>query len=374
VKSNKTKLLIITNLYPLPWEPNRATFNRQQFDQLEDEYELSYLIPVAFIEWIKNRKNISQSNNKRYFPYFFTPKIGRRFYAIYMFFSMLVHSGLWLKNKKPEKILASWAFPDAVAACWLSRLFYCDFYFKVHGSDIDIQCQNKARAKQVVAMSRHAKGILTVSQALADKMVQLGIERKKIQVIYNGINHEKFSQETLRPFSPDYILFIGNLKFDKGVMELLKGFAISLETYPNLHLVYAGNGEMLGQLKENAISLGIENNVKFLGNINHDKVPQWLQHCKTLALPSYHEGVPNVLLEAMSCGVPIIATDVGGIPEVINEDICGKLVTIKNIPEITHALKFVLEKNWCHEKIKAHSQKFSWQKNKQQLSALLELK
>ena len=130
MKSNKTKLLIITNLYPLPWEPNRATFNRQQFDQLEDEYELSYLIPVAFIEWIKNRKNISQSCNKRYFPYFFTPKIGRRFYAIYMFFSMLVHSGLWLKNNKPEKILASWAFPDAVAACWLSRLFSCDFYFK----------------------------------------------------------------------------------------------------------------------------------------------------------------------------------------------------------------------------------------------------
>jgi glycosyltransferase involved in cell wall biosynthesis len=374
VKSNKSKLLIITNLYPLPWEPNRATFNRQQFEALADDYEISFLIPVAFIDWFKNRKHIAQSDNKRYFPNFFTPKIGRRFYPIFMFFSMLFHSSFWLLKNKPEKILASWAFPDAVAASWLSRWLRCDFYFKVHGSDIDIQCQHKARAKQVVAMSKSANGILAVSQALAEKMVQLGIERKKIQVIYNGINHEKFSQETLRPFSPDYILFIGNLKFDKGVMELLKGFAISLETYPNLHLVYAGNGEMLGQLKENAISLGIENNVKFLGNINHDKVPQWLQHCKTLALPSYHEGVPNVLLEAMSCGVPIIATDVGGIPEVINEDICGKLVAIKNIPEITHALKFVLEKNWCRERIKIHSQKFSWQKNKQQLSALLELK
>ena len=97
MKSNKSKLLIITNLYPLPWEPNRATFNRQQFEALTDDYELSFLIPVAFIDWFKNRKHIIQSDTKRYFPYFFTPKIGRRFYAIFMFFSMLLHSSFWLR-------------------------------------------------------------------------------------------------------------------------------------------------------------------------------------------------------------------------------------------------------------------------------------
>ena len=206
MKSNKSKLLIITNLYPLPWEPNRATFNRQQFEAIADNYELTFLIPVAFIEWFKNRKHIVQTENLRYFPYFFTPKAGRRFYAIFMFISMLIHSGFWLKKNKPQKILASWAFPDAVAAHWLSRLFSCKFFFKVHGSDIDIQCLNKARAKQVVAMSRYATGILSVSQALANKMVALGIDKEKIRVIYNGVNHEKFSRPYSRPIENEYVL------------------------------------------------------------------------------------------------------------------------------------------------------------------------
>ena len=374
MKSNKTKLLIITNLYPLPWEPNRATFNRQQFDQLEDEYELSYLIPVAFIEWIKNRKSITQTNNKRYFPYFFTPKIGRRLYAVYMFLSMLVHSSLWLKNTKPKKILASWAFPDAVAACWLSKLFNCDFYFKVHGSDIDIQCQNKARAKQVVTMSKHAKGILSVSQDLANKMVKLGIAKDKISVIYNGVDHEKFNQIHAPFNNKDYLLFIGNLKQDKGVMELLNGFAKISNLHPKIELIYAGNGPMLHSLQDKANELEIASKVRFLGNISHNEVPQWLHNCTALALPSYHEGVPNVLLEAMSCGKPIIATRVGGIPEIINQNICGELIDTKSSQAVSDAINNILENTWDKEKIQQHSQQFSWSINKVQLLNFLEIK
>lgn len=371
MKSNKRKLLIITNLYPLPWEPSRATFNRQQFEALADDYELSFLIPIAFIEWFKNRKQISQSDRKRYFPYFYTPKIGRRFYALFMFFSMLLHSGLWLRKNKPQKILASWAFPDAVASNWLSRILGCDLYVKVHGSDIDIQCQNKARAKQVVAMSKNAKGILSVSQALADKMVKLGIEESKIQVIYNGVDHEKFSQDTPRPFASDYLFFIGNLKRDKGVIELLEGFAQIADNNPELHLVYAGNGSMMSFLKEHAKKLNISHKIKFLGNINHDDVPQWLGHAKALVLPSYHEGVPNVLLEAMACGKPIIATNVGGIPEIIDEKYCGILIPKHNKQAVSDAITNIMGIPWDHEKIKSHSQNFSWHKNKEQLLSFL---
>lgn len=372
MKSNKSKLLIITNLYPLPWEPNRATFNRQQFEAIADNYELTFLIPVAFIEWFKNRKHIVQTENLRYFPYFFTPKAGRRFYAIFMFISMLIHSGFWLKKNKPQKILASWAFPDAVAAHWLSRLFSCKFFFKVHGSDIDIQCLNKARAKQVVAMSRYATGILSVSQALANKMVALGIDKEKIRVIYNGVNHEKFSRPYSRPIENEYVLFIGNLKSDKGVIELLDGFANASALQPSIQLVFVGDGPMMATLKDKAIQHNISDRVIFLGNINHDLVPQWLQHCKVLSLPSYHEGVPNVLLEAMACGVPVIATNVGGIPEVINETICGEIIPAKDTDALTVALQNVFEQTWETDNIKRHSSQFSWQKNKEQLISLIE--
>ena len=79
---NKKSLIIITNLFPLPWEPNRATFNRQQFAQLDDEFNKSIIVPVAFAEWFSHRKEIKQTENLRYVPYFYLPKIGRRFYSV----------------------------------------------------------------------------------------------------------------------------------------------------------------------------------------------------------------------------------------------------------------------------------------------------
>lgn len=374
MKLNNTKLLIVTNLFPLPWEPNRATFNRQQFEALHTEYDVHYLIPVAFIDWFKHRKQITQNTDKRYVPYFFTPKVGRRFYALSMLFSILCHSGLWIKKIKPSKMLASWAFPDAVATRWISQLFNCDFYFKVHGSDIDIQCQNPSRAKQVVKMSRFAKGILSVSQALADKMIAMGIDAKKISVIYNGVNHEKFNQMTTRPHDKDYLLFIGNLKHDKGVVELLNGFIKVADKFPNLDLIFAGNGIMQAELQSLVKHYNITSKVTFLGSVNHNDIPQWLNHCKALALPSYHEGVPNVLLEAMSCGKPVLATNVGGIPEIINEQFCGKLIEKESEQAVADGIDFLFTKQWNAKEIKAHCQKFSWQKNKLQLIDLLESK
>jgi glycosyltransferase involved in cell wall biosynthesis len=91
-----------------------------------------------------------------------------------------------------------------------------------------------------------------------------------------------------------------------------------------------------------------------------------------LALPSYHEGVPNVLLEAMACGVPIVATNIGGIPEIIDEKICGKLIAVQNAEQVTSAIQHILQHEWSSAAIKQHSQKFSWSKNKEQLIKLIE--
>nr|WP_241242193.1 glycosyltransferase [Thalassotalea sp. G2M2-11] len=367
-------MLIITNLFPLPWEPNRATFNRQQFEPLVEEYDVHYLIPIAFIEWFKYRKTIRQSAKRRYVPYFFTPKVGRRFYSLSMFLSMLLHSGLWLKQLKPTKLLASWAYPDAVAARWLSQCLGADFYFKVHGSDIDIQCQHSARAKQVVKASRFAKGILSVSQALAKKMITMGVDEKKIKVIYNGVDHNKFNQVSERPHPHEYLLFIGNLKHDKGVIELLEGFAKISSYQSELNLIFAGNGIMKPKLIELAKQYHITNQVIFLGSVDHSEIPMWLNHCRALILPSYHEGVPNVILEAMACGKPIIATDVGGIPEIVDEQICGKIIPAQDDNAIASAIRYISEHHWDPSEIKKHSLQFSWQKNKAQLVNLLESK
>ena len=368
---NKKSLIIITNLFPLPWEPNRATFNRQQFAQLDDEFDKSILIPVAFPEWFSHRKDIKQTTNLRYVPYFYLPKIGRRFYSVFMFLSILIHSGWWLFTKKPKIILASWAFPEAVAASWLSKLFNCRFFFKVHGSDINLHGKIPARAKQIVRAAKRASGILSVSKALADEMVGMGIEREKISVIYNGVDHQKFGVETKATLCGDYLLYVGNLKHDKGVVELIKGFAKVCNNYPALNLVYAGSGIEDKQLIELSNTLNIADKVQLLGSVEHQKLPALITHAKALVLPSYNEGVPNVVLEAMACGTPVLATKVGGIPEVVDEEVCGKLIQPRCEIAVANGLTHLLKQNWGKNKIKSHSKKFTWENNKRQLIELL---
>ncbi|SEL70666.1 Glycosyltransferase involved in cell wall bisynthesis [Colwellia chukchiensis] len=369
----KSSLVIITNLYPLPWQPNRATFNRQQFAQLDDSFDTSVLVPVAFAEWFKYRKQIKQSQHLRYLPYFYIPKIGRRFYSLSMLFSIIFHSGFWLWRKKPNKLLASWAFPEAVATSWLSRLLRCDFYFKVHGSDINLHGKVPARAKQIVNASKKAKGILSVSQALADEMIAMGIAKEKIQVIYNGVDHEKFkvNKITFDKNTPDYVLYVGNLKKEKGVIELLEGFAAIAKQYPLLQLHYAGAGSMSTAITTLAKTMAISDRVILHGSVDHERLPALISQARILALPSYNEGVPNVVLEAMACGTPVLVSNVGGIPEVVDEAICGKVIAAKSVDAVTQGLEYMLTTQWHSEKIQQHSQQFTWQNNKQQLLHLL---
>lgn len=372
MRSNiKPSLVVITNLFPLPWEPNRATFNKQQFELLKDDYDLSILVPIAFPDWFKHRKQIKQSAQIRYVPYFYLPKIGRRFYSISMFLSILLHSGFWLKKRNPKIILASWAFPEAVAASWLSRLYNTKFFFKVHGSDINLHGKIPARAKQILSAATKAQGILSVSKALAKELFAMGVAKNKVHVIYNGVEHDKFGLSYPIKKTEDYILYIGNLKHDKGVMELIEGFNQISAQHPNLHLVFAGSGVMLNTLVNYVSTHNLTEKVTFLGNVAHYELPAWVSNAKALCLPSYNEGVPNVVLESMAAGTPVVATSVGGIPEVVDESICGILIPPKDANAVANGLNELLSRQWSREQIKQHAAQFTWQKNKTQLIEML---
>ncbi len=368
------KIVIITNLYPLPWQPTRATFNYQQFSLLAQELDVHILIPVAFPDWFKHRKQVSSNSKIKIVPYIYLPKFGRRFYSTLMYWSLKLTSWSWLKKINPSKIMASWAFPDGVAAQKLASDLNCDFYLKVHGSDINMHTTFPARCQQIVKMANNAKGILSVSQDLANKMIKLGIDEQKIQVIYNGVNLDNFTPN-LKTTSTDapYILFIGNLKKEKGVMELLHAFKIIFKAHPALTLRYIGGGTMLTELKNTAKSLSIIDKVVFEGVLAHDMLPSILANATLLALPSYNEGVPNVVLESMACGVPVVATRVGGIPEVVTEN-TGYLASEITAEAIAKSLNMALEKKWNIVEIRQHAEQFNWSKNITQLCDLLSIK
>lgn len=364
------KLLIISNLYPLPWEPNRATFNRQQFELLKDNYQVRIAVPVAWPEYLKHRDEIEQNDKVTYFPNFYTPGLGRRFYPKMMELSFRLFSGSCLKDFVPDKILSCWAFPEGVAGQKLAERLGIPFYLKVHGSDINGHGNIPERAKQIVNAANKSNGILSVSNALKDKMITMGIDADKINVIYNGVDKTQFKPNASE-MRNNTLFYVGNLKDTKGVMELLKAFHLVSAEYPELKLTYAGSGHMRTPMNAYIEENGLVDRVKFLGTVNHNELPALMKLARFVVLPSYAEGVPNVLLESMSCGTPVVATAVGGIPEVVQEGMNGYLSEPRSATEFAETLRKALNHDWDYNAIASHAEQFDWNRNKAQLLDLL---
>ncbi|SET36986.1 glycosyltransferase [Thalassotalea agarivorans] len=370
MKSNN-KVIILTNLYPSPWEPNRATFNKQQFDALSQYKELHYLVPVPFLQWFKKRKQIKQTTHLRYAPFFYVPGTGRRFNGIFMTLSLLFHSGRWIKASQADTLLACWAYPDGVAGQKLAHHFKLNYFLKIHGSDIHIHGLHPSRSAQIKQAANKASGIVSVSNELKQSLAELGVEANKISVLYNGVNHALFQPKYQRPCDFEYIIFVGNLKHDKGIIEYATAFDQFAASNAQLHCVVIGDGPDAGELRRFVDTLQHRDRFHILGSLEHHQIAPWVQHAKCLCLPSYHEGVPNVLLESMAIGTPVISTLVGGIPEVVLQNETGLLIKPQNSVQLLAALDQALSIEWNQEAIRKHAEKFCWQSNAKQLQELI---
>lgn len=375
------KVVIVTNLYPLPWEPNRATFNKHQFRWLSRNNEVLILVLVSWIAAFKHRHLMQREKigniTVSYVPYFFTPKVFRFSYGIWVFLALLLR---WreIRAFSPKVMLCSWAFPDGVGAALLGKIMRLPVVLKVHGSDVNEYLQSYSRRLQILWAVRQAKAVIAVSQALRNTLVESGADGNKVHVVYNGVDKTIFraiasgEAATKLGVAPDrhIILFVGNLKRDKGCMTLLEAYKPLAESDGSLDLVYIGQGECRELIKAESERAGLSQRVKLLGSLNQEQIALWMNVSKLVALPSKNEGVPNVLLEAMSCGTPVVATRVGGIPEVVAPS-CGVLCELGNQEHLTAALREVLGTLADRAGIEACMADKSWDVNVARVEAIL---
>lgn len=365
-------ILIVTNLYPLPWEPNRASFNKQQFDRLSEKHHISILVPVAWPGYLKHRNTIRKlrSKNLRFVCYLYTPRILYGLFGRFMYWSIRLFSASWLDRQHFDLVFGSWAFPDGYAAARIAKRACKPYVIKVHGSDINLLEIGSRRARLTKEVCSNAASVVAVSDALRRKLCDLGVPSAKVTRIYNGVNHQLFYP--VDRSSKAYFLFIGNLKREKGIYDLLDAYEIYRRSGGQRKLWYVGGGAELRTLSAAVNEKKLTNHVRLVGALSHESIPPILREAIALILPSYHEGVPNVLLEAASCGIPVLSTRVGGIPEVVDENKTGVLVAAGCIQEIVEGL-FHLENSdaWDREKIIEHAYRFSWTENISRLNNLL---
>ena len=379
--SKTMKILVLTNLFPTPWDPLRGAFNRQQFERLGQRHEVDVLVAVDFRERLKRTPGAVHVPHVKtdHFTFVYPPGIGRFLHALFWWLCLLWQHGRRLREAHYDCILVSWAYPDGVAASFLARRLGIPYVLKVHGSDLNVQAEYTLRRPQIRAALRGADAVVSVSQALADKAIALGADASRVHVLYNGVNHALFApglrsearaRLNLATTTP-LLLYVGNLKASKGCLDLLEAFPALLARYPGARLTYVGNGPDRDALRARILALGYEEHIQLAGATAHDTLGDWFRAADLLCLPSHNEGVPNVVLEAMACGTPVVATRVGGIPEVV-PDYAGILVPPRDRIALSRALIEASERRWDSQRIALHAGGFRWEDNVDRLERILQ--
>jgi len=192
--------------------------------------------------------------------------------------------------------------------------------------------------------------IVAVSNAVRDDIVRANPMSfpDKVVTIYNGIDVQSYNDCSLSPEEarirlglPDKEVFVygtvGRLAETKGQRILLEAFVRVYEKYPKSWLILAGKGRLESELRSLAVELNIHERVLFLGY--RTDVPVVLRACDVFVLPSIAEGLPGALLEAMATGVPVIASRVGGVPEILNSPDAGTMVSPSSVDELANAME-----------------------------------
>jgi len=215
-----------------------------------------------------------------------------------------------------------------------------------------------------------ANKIITVSESIKKLISKFGINNSKIFVWGNGVDTNKFFQmnkiecrERLNlPMKSKILLNIGALTPIKGHRLLICAFSELVQSLANdLFLVIIGSGELENELKKLTKTKNMEQNILFTGSISHHEIPLWLNASDLFILSSYSEGNPVSLIEALSCGKPVIAPKIGSIPEIVHSDKYGLLFETGNINSLIKSIQRSLAISWDEQEIAKYGQKFSWE-------------
>lgn len=347
------KLLFVSNLFPNPIEPVRGMFNAQQVAAL------SKLCDVTVVAPTRRRLPDQTSGSVRVIhpKFFHVPLLSRPWNG--WLFARSIRSVL--RAERFDMVLASWAYPDAFGVMLVAEKQNFPFAVNVLGSDLNILFETPARKRQVLRALRASCVVFVKSKALQARLAAEGIESV---VDYNGIDHEKFRpidrEEACRKLGLDpkrrRVLYVGNFFPVKGPGILDK----AAEELSEVEVIFVGSGTEKIR------------NGRCVGARRHNEIPLWMNASDVLCLPSLNEGLPNVVLEAMACGLPVVASAVGGVPEIVQEGVNGLLTPAGDAGALAGNLRQALSRSWNSEAIRESVASFDWDRNAKGIVNVLE--
>lgn len=213
-----------------------------------------------------------------------------------------------------------------VDAWWMNQLRILSF------------CKTKSYA--ALAQWRHVRFVAVSEDVKHQAETMAGLYRAHIAVIANGVDTDWFVPRVGHTTQPFIIAQVGRFVPEKGHKTAIRALATLRRSKPQARLVLVGSGPLRGECEAFATTLGIRSEVDFVGS--HSDVRPWLWSAATLWMPSETEGLPLACLEAMSCGLPIVASDVGGLPEIVDPT-CGYIVRRGDSEALSRVTSLLME-------------------------------
>lgn len=294
----------------------------------------------------------------------------------------------WLRGRF-DVVLGAWLYPDACAAALLARMLGLPYAVKAHGTDVNVVARWRSVRPLVGSALRSAACAIGVSRPMVEALVALGAPKERAVLVRNGVDRALFRPADRRaarhelglPAHGRIVTFVGHVSREKGIHELLHAFeALGGDGSEPVHLVIVGDGPERAAVEQAAARRDRERapadlreergRIIAVGARPLSAVARHLAATDLLALPSWAEGTPNVVLEALAAARPVVATRVGGIPDVVTPGRTGLLVPSRDAGALGRALREALARAWDEDAF-AEAAPPSWEESAEALRRLL---
>jgi glycosyltransferase involved in cell wall biosynthesis len=387
----RLRVLALNGLFPNPVRPAWGSFNADMLEHLAARADVRVIAPLRWSPaagWTgapegalrrvprRVRHGSLEVSHPRY-PR--VPLLVRRWHGALQAAVLWPHVARIARAHRPDVLLASWAYPDGFAAERLGARLGVPVVIRCLGSDLHQYLADPPRRGPLLRALARCAAIVTVSAALARLLARHGVPASRVDVVYNGVDRERFRPGDVAaarralglPAAGAIVLCVAHLVPVKGHHTLLQAAARLMARRADLTLVLVGDGPLRAALAQETQALGRADRVRFAGERPHAEIPRWMAASDAVALASLDEGLPNILVEALACGRPVVTTAVGGVPELVSSAAYGRLVPPDDPAALAEALDAVLARAWDPAALAACPALCSWAESTDRLLAVL---
>lgn len=346
------KYCTVQVIAPVPWFPFMAIFNR-----FRDYPKIPRKETIEGIDVLHPR-------------FFIIPRYLKWIDGISYLFSTILFMLRLKKDYNFDLIDVHWIYPDILAAYIYAKIYKKKLLVTIRGKRAVYFGEKSLRKKIIDFLLKKVDYIITLSKELKDIVIDIGAQATKVKVILNGVDIDRFKpikRDECRkrlglPLDKKILLSVGSLIITKGFHRIIEVLPeISKRYEPDFYIIGDAGpaGDFRKEIEDKIRELNLKN-VFLLGSKSNEELVYWYNACDIFCLATSAEGSPNVVMEALACGTPVLVSAVGGIPDIVKENFLGFLIDPDSSTDLKSKLETALKIDWDRNRIRKYMEKFTW--------------